>query len=182
MDSKIKEHFDRFREKGEQPPELKESGIEAIPIQDEEFLSNARKWQTEPKYENEDLGVVVRGGVDDILRAENGSLIVLDYKTRGYSPGDEAPDYYTRQVNLYNLILRENGYPTKDFGLLLYYYPDEILEGGEVIFENEVKRVDVDIEEARSFVRDAVKTLEGPIPEHNDDCEFCEWNNTNHGN
>jgi len=61
-------------------------------------------------------------------------------------------------------------------GLLLYYYPDEIQETGEVLFENEVKRVPVDIETARQFLREAAETLNGSIPDHNPDCDFCDWN------
>ena len=90
MDSKIKDHFDRFRENGELPPEL-EDEINARPVWDEEFLSRCRKWQTDPKYRDEEFGVMVRGVVDDLLKAPDGSIIVLDYKTRGYPPkGDNG--------------------------------------------------------------------------------------------
>jgi CRISPR/Cas system-associated exonuclease Cas4 (RecB family) len=180
MDDMIKTYFDKFRSRGEQPPELDEAEVDAIPLQDTDFLAKARKWQTEPKYHDEANDVLLRGGVDDLLRREDGSIIVLDYKTRGYPPKDEVPDYYARQVNLYNLILRENGYDTADHGLLLYYYPDQIQDTGEVLFENEVKQVPVDIEAARKFLRDAAETLNGSIPDHNPDCDFCDWNAATH--
>jgi len=44
------------------------------------------------------------------------------------------------------------------------------------LFENEVKRVPVDIETARQFLREAAETLNGSIPDHNPDCDFCDWN------
>lgn len=181
MDSKIKDHFDRFRQSGDLPPELRDE-IDAHPVQDEEFLSRCRKWQTDPHYRDEDLDVMVRGGVDDLLRAPDDSIIVLDYKTRGYPPKGEngAPEYYERQVNLYNLILRSNGYSTKDYGLLLYYYPDEVLENGDFLFNNELRKVPVDIDAAKELVHDAVDTLQGSIPDHNHDCDYCDWNAAQH--
>jgi len=107
----------------------------------------------------------LRGGVDDLLRSENGDIIVLEYKTRGYPPNQEngAPHYYRRQVNLYNLILRENGYSTEDFGLILYYYPDRVTEKGDFVFHRELREVDVDIGKAKNLVRKAVETLDGDI-------------------
>jgi CRISPR/Cas system-associated exonuclease Cas4 (RecB family) len=182
MDTEIKKHFDRFRERDEVPPELEEADIEAEPLDDQEFLEKARSWQTEPKWHDPQTGAVLRGGVDDLLESRNGNIIVMDYKTRGYPPKEEngAPEYYERQVNLYNLILRENGHRTEDFGLILYYYPDRILDSGDVVFHRELREIPVDINRARETVREAVDVLEGPMPEHSDDCDFCEWSATDH--
>jgi RecB family exonuclease len=180
MDDIIKNHSDKFREKGRQPPELRESEVDATPINDTELLEDAREWRNQPKYHNKDNDVLLRGGVDDLLRTRDNSIIVLDYKTRGYPPKDEVPDYYARQVNLYNLILRKNGFTTADHGLLLYYYPDQVQETGEVLFKNELKQVPVDIEAAQQLLRDAADTLKSPIPDHNPDCDFCDWNTTDH--
>lgn len=182
MDGEIKKHFDRYRERDEVPPELEQADIQAEPLADKEFLEKARNWRNKPKWKDPETGALLRGGVDELLRTRDGNIIVMDYKTRGYPPKEEtgAPDYYRRQVNLYNLILRENGYDTADFGLILYYYPDRILENGDFVFHHEIRKVPVDLEKARNTVRDAVELLEGPVPEHSNDCGFCEWNAANH--
>ncbi len=182
VDGVIKEHFDRFRSNGGVPPEIEDADIDARLVDDQEFLEKARSWRTEPKWCDPETGAVLRGGVDDLLRSRDGKIIVLDYKTRGYPPKGEngAPPYYERQVNLYNLILRENGRDTEDFGLLLYYYPDHILENGDFLFHKEIRRVNVDIDAARQMVRDAVETLNGGIPAHDSDCEYCGWNAADH--
>lgn len=182
MDEKIKDHFDRFRMKNQVPPELEDSEIEAVPYPDKQFLDKARSWRTEPKWEDKETGAILRGGVDDLLRTEDEEIIVLDYKTRGYPPKGEngAPSYYERQLNLYNLILRENGYSTEDFALLLYYFPDRIRQNGEILFHNEIRKVEVDTNKAKKIVRDAVETLEGEIPDHSNDCDFCDWNAAEH--
>lgn len=177
MDQKIKEHFDRFRRKNETPPELEEVDIDAEPLDDKDFLEKARSWQTEPKWRDPETGALLRGGVDDLLRSKTGKIIVMDYKTRGYPPKGKngAPHYYERQVNLYNLIMRENGYETEEFGLILYYYPDRVNGNGDFVFHRELRKVDVDIPGAKQLVRDAVETLEGEKPTHSDRCDYCDW-------
>ncbi len=178
VDEAVKEHFDSFRERDEVPPEIQECSEDNLTLfEDQGFLEDARSWRTEPKWRDPDSGALLRGGVDDLMRNSEGEIVVLDYKTRGYPPKEEngAPDYYARQVNLYNLILRKNGYSTADYGLILYFYPDGFEESGDFVFHTEVRRVEVDICEAKDMVRDAVETLDGGIPEHDEDCEYSEW-------
>jgi CRISPR/Cas system-associated exonuclease Cas4 (RecB family) len=180
VDQKVKNHFDRFRGRKESPPELEELALTLL--EDSEFLQKARSWRTEPKLRLNELDAILRGGVDDLLEDNNGNIVVMDYKTRGYPPKQDngAPDYYRRQVNLYNLILRENGYKTKDYGLILYFYPEKFTENGGFLFHTEIRKVEVDMEKAREMVGDAVNTLEGEIPEHSENCDFCEWNLEEH--
>lgn len=180
VDREVKNHFDRFRQRDEVPPEIRDEGLELF--EDKGFLEKARSWKTEPKWRDPETGALLRGGVDDLLM-DGDDIVVLDYKTRGYAPKQDngAPSYYRRQVNLYNLILRENGYSTADYGLILYFYPDTINNDGEFVFHTELREIEVDIEKAKKLVRDAVDTLNGSIPKHDDDCDFCDWNASEHG-
>ena len=178
VDKAVKKHFDSFREQGQVPPEIQECSEEDLTLlKDQDFLENARSWRTQPKWTDPQTKAVLRGGVDDLMRNSDGEIVVLDYKTRGYPPKEEkgAPDYYARQVNLYNLILRENGYSTADYGLILYFYPKGFEEDGNFTFHTEIRRVEVDIGEAKKMVRDAVETLDSEIPLHDEDCEYSEW-------
>lgn len=175
MDRAIKAHFDRYRARGALPPELAGQVTERL-VDDQSFLEDARDWREEPKFRDAARDVVVRGGVDDLLETDDGKLVVLDYKTRGYPPKDGgAPDYYRRQLNCYNLIFREAGHPTADHAYLLYYHPDAVRERGEVAFHTDLVRVPVDIEAARRLVDEAVAVLDDPVPEAAGDCDFCAW-------
>lgn len=175
MDREITAHFDRHRARGELPPEL-DGRVEARLHPDQSFLEGARDWRKKPRLEDDALGVVLRGGVDDLLETADGRLVVLDYKTRGYPPkGDGAPDYYRRQLDLYNLLLRETGHPTADHAYLLYYHPESVGSDGEVTFHTDLVEVPVDVGAARELLEAAVAALGGPVPPAADDCEFCEW-------
>jgi len=173
IDGKVKEHFDRFRGKEEKPPELRGTELELFDGQN--FVDYARSWNTEPKWRDRETGAVLRGGLDELLVNEEGEMVVLDYKTKGYEPENEVPDYYRRQVELYSLILEENGYRTADQGVILYFYPDSFTRDGGFNFHTELKRTDIDTERAKKVVRDAVKTTEGSLPGHGESCDYCEW-------
>lgn len=177
MDRAIGAHFDRCRRDGGLPPEL-DGEVDAVLEPDRTFLERCRAWQTDPTYVDEDLGVVLRGALDDLLRTPDGSLVVLDYKTRGHPPrGDSgAPEYYARQVGCYALILHSNGHHTADHGLLLYYYPDAVAADGAFRFHTELRRVPIDLEGVRGEIQAAVETLRGPLPDRQPGCAFCAWN------
>lgn len=177
MDRAIREHFDRYRGEGGLPPEV-DGELEAQLETDRSLLERCRTWQADPSYVDEDLAVVVRGALDDLLRTPEGALVVLDYKTRGYPPAADSgvPEYYARQVNCYALILCAAGHRTADHSLLLYYYPDGVTDDGSFRFRTELRRVPVDVEVVRSEVQRAVETLRGPIPDHQPGCAFCAWN------
>lgn len=175
MDREIKAYFDRYRARGTLPPEL-DGRVEERLLADQSFLEAARDWRREPKLRDQALDAVVRGGVDELLEADDGALVVLDYKTRGYPPkGDGAPDYYRRQLDCYNLIFRAAGHRTADHAYLLYYYPDAVHEGGAVDFHTDLVRVPVDVDDARQLVEDAVDALKGSLPPPTGDCDFCAW-------
>ena len=179
VDKQVKNHFDHFREKDEKPPELEDLDLQLL--EDKEFLEKARDWRTEPKWRSGEYNAILRGGVDDLLK-DGDKIVVMDYKTRGFPPKEKkgVPDYYGRQVNLYNLILRENGHQTAEYGLILYFYPEKFTECGEFVFNTEIRRTEVDMRKAREMVKDAVNTLENDIPDHSDDCDFCGWNAAEH--
>lgn len=175
LDREIKAYMDRHRERGERPPELDELVGERL-LADQSLLAAARDWRRGPMLRDEARDVVVRGAVDDILEADGGALVILDFKTRGYPPkGDGAPAYYRRQLNLYNLIFRAAGHPTADHAYLLYYHPAGVRGGGVVDLQTELVRVPVDVPAARQLLEDGIETLDGAVPPSNPDCDFCRW-------
>ena len=177
IDRTIKEYFDDSRQKGQTPSEIEEISENLELFENQRFLDYARSWNTEPKWHDSETGAVLRGGVDDLLKDENGDIVILDFKTKGYPLDTDGgkPDYYSRQVNLYNLILEENGYKTADYGLLLYFYPESFGENGGFRFKTEHRKVQVERSEAKKWVRNAVETLQDDIPEHDEDCDYSGW-------
>lgn len=172
MDRILKIHFNKFRDKGQLPPELCENNE----CQNMKLFNDKEKmkiWQSNFKGISwkDEGGNELHGAVDNILT--NGEkLIVLDYKTRGYALKDDTAEHYRLQQNIYNFLLRKNGYETEDYFFLLFYVPREVTETGEVIFDTELVKMEIDIKMAENAWDEALKLLNGPCPKKC--CEWCE--------
>lgn len=150
---------------------------------DLELMDRWRNWRTGLEYYDKELDTVLFGALDDCLVDEKSLsssgeayYIPLDYKTRGSAPkyGD-SERYYQTQLDAYGLLLSTNGYKTRNFAYLVYYYPNEVVENGVVRFDIEPVKVEIDIKRARNTFCAAVELLRGPMPEYNNNCEYCCW-------
>lgn len=170
MDRILKVHFDGFRDKGELPPELKDNDqCEGMILFDEPDKMSV--WRSNFKgigYEDEN-GNVLHGALDNLLKNGN-KLVVLDYKTRGYALKEDTHEHYQDQLNIYNFLLRKNGYGTEDFAFLLFYVPSHVSETGGVIFETTLKKMKTSVEAAEELWKKALKLLDGDCPD-----EKCDW-------
>ena len=176
MDKVLKEHFDRFMALGKLPPELS-----ALPeMKGYSLFSDAEKlkeWRSNFKgisYTDVSSGVILHGAVDNIL-VKGDKLTVLDYKTRGFPLKEDSGDHYELQMDIYNFLLRENGYKTEDFTYLLFYYPEKVLESGEVLFNTSLMKIKTDPERGEKIFQKAIKVINGEMPDSGEDCEFCKF-------
>ena len=173
MDRILKEHFDRFMKKGLLPPELQKLNGEVKLFDNKVLLTRWRdnfagiQWTDE--YKN-----MLRGAVDNILVKGN-KLIVLDYKTRGYPLKEDTADYAQDQLDIYNFLLRKNGYETEDYAYLLFYHPNCVHENGNVDFHAELIKMKISIKNAESILNNAITLLKDDMPKSDKDCGFCEW-------
>jgi len=173
MDKILKEHFDRFMEKGELPPELREE-ITGYKLYDNK--ENLKIWRNNFRgiqHLDKKSNILIRGAVDNILE-KNGKLIVLDYKTRGYPLKEDTHEHYITQMDIYNFLLRKNGYKTEDYTYLLFYYPNKVTETGEVIFDTKLIKIETSVKRAEKIINDAIDVLtSGKEPKASEDCEYC---------
>lgn len=172
MDKILKEHFNRFRDKGKLPPELcNNPHCEDMKLFDNHELLTI--WRSNFKgiqWEDKD-GNVLKGAVDNILM-KGKKLIVLDYKTRGYALKDDTAEHYQDQLDIYNFLLRKAEYDTEDYAFLLFYIPKEVMGTGEVIFDTELVKMKVNVNNAEKIFKSAIKLLNSDCPKKT--CEWCE--------
>jgi len=167
MDRVLKKHFDSFRDREMLPPELNElKGYKLF--EDAELLEEWRNNRKGIQWEDEE-GNILKGAVDNIL-LKGDKLVVLDYKTRGYAVKEDTADHYQDQLDIYNFLLRKEGYDTEDYAFLLFYVPKEVTETGAVIFDTDLVKMKVDVGNAEKIFEKALKLL-------NDDCPkaICVW-------
>ena len=177
MDKVLKEHFDRFMEKGELPPELREQecandGCKLF--NDKEKLKIWRSNFKGIEIIDKSSNILLHGAIDNLL-IKGKKLIVLDYKTRGFPVKEDTHEHYINQMDLYNFLLRENGYQTEDYTYLLFYYPNRVIETGEVIFDTKLIKIKTDPKRGEKVVEQAIKILQGNEPKASKECGFCRW-------
>ena len=172
MDGILKKHFDSFRNKGLLTQELcdNEHCKNMKLFNDENLLKIWRSNLKGVRWEDE-KGNVLSGAVDNIL-VNGKKLIVLDYKTRGFALKEDTHHHYQHQLDIYNFLLRKNGYETEDYGFLLFYIPNKVLETGEIVFEKHLIKMEANIHHAEKLFKDALKLLNGTCPKKG--CEWCE--------
>lgn len=170
MDRILKAHFDKFRDRGELPPELRENNEckEMVLFNDADKMKAWRNNLRGISYKD-DKGNVLHGAVDNIMK-EGDKLVVLDYKTRGFELKEDTHEHYQDQLNIYNFLLRKNGYETEDYAFLLFYVPKEVNETGEVIFDTTLKKMRINVKDAEELWKRALKLLDGSCPD-----ERCDW-------
>ena len=176
MDRILKIHFDSFMEKNQLPPELKECKDGCKLFDNKEIL---KIWRSNLKgiQWTDEKGNLFRGAVDNILKKGN-KLIVLDYKTRGFPLKEDTAEHYQNQLDIYNFLLRKNGYETEDYAYLLFYVPREVNQNGDVVFDTELVKMKISIENAETILKKAIEILEGNMPEPSEECEFCRFCST----
>ncbi|MEX0933875.1 MAG: PD-(D/E)XK nuclease family protein [Candidatus Paceibacterota bacterium] len=183
VDHLLKKEFDIHRAKGAPHPLMKEYGIDAVPYSHEKM----DEWRDNFKGVScfhTPTGFNVFGAVDDIWVNPEGELIVVDYKatSKEEAPTLDAPwqDGYKRQMEIYQWLLRCNGFKVSDTGYFVYANGRRDTEAfdGKLEFDVEVipyRGGDSWVEEALLSIK---KTLEQEdIPDAHPECEYCMYRN-----
>jgi len=101
--------------------------------------------------------------------------IILEYKTRGYPVKEDSHEHYQDQIDILQFFLRLNGFKTEDYAYILFYYPNKVQENGDINFHSHLRKVNVNVKNAKSLFKQAIEILNQPMPEPNPNCQFCGW-------
>lgn len=123
IDELFKKEFDGYRKKGEPHPMMLDNQIKAIPYAHDDL----DKWRhnfTGVIAVHEPTNLHIFGAVDDIWVNDDGELIVVDYKAtakdKEVSIDSEWQVSYKRQMEIYQWLLRQNGFVVNDTGYFVY--------------------------------------------------------------
>jgi hypothetical protein len=172
MDKILKVYFDTFRDAGKLPPSL--SSLKGVKLFSDASLLSAWRSNFKGLQWTDPNGNLFRGAVDNILQ-KGSKLIVLDYKTRGFPLKSDTAAHYQDQMDIYNQLLRKNGYKTEDYAYLLFYHPDKVLENGDVAFHTDLIKLKIDVKNAERIFKKAVEVLKAKMPKASEECAWCKW-------
>ncbi len=123
IDELFKKEFDRHRAAGTPHPLMTDNQIKAIPYQH----ADLDKWRhnfTGVAAVHELTNLYIFGAIDDVWANDAGELIVVDYKaTAKNSEVTIDSDWqisYKRQLEVYQWLLRQNGFTVNDTGYFVY--------------------------------------------------------------
>ena len=123
IDELFKKEFDGYRERREPHPIMVEHKLNAIPFshkQMDEWRYNFKGVATL----HEPTNLHIFGAVDDVWVDDDGKLIVVDYKATSKNKeitlDADWQITYKRQMEIYQWLLRQNGFEVNDIGYFVY--------------------------------------------------------------
>lgn len=123
VDTLLKKEFDAHRAQGSPHPIMKTYGVDAVPF----AHANMDTWRhnfTGVQTLHESTNLLIFGAVDDLWVNPKGELIVVDYKAtateKEITLDEEYRQGYKRQMEIYQWLLRRNGFAVSDTGYFVY--------------------------------------------------------------
>ena len=181
VDKLLKKEFDIHRAAKEPHPLMSEYGIDAIPFEH----SKLNTWRENFKgveFHHPATGFTVSGAVDDIWVNPKGELHVVDYKAT--SKDEEVTldaawqDGYKRQMEIYQWLLRSNGFSVSDTGYFVYANGRTDLKAFDGKLEFDVKIIPYTGKSdwVEGVLLDIKRCLESEtIPLASEDCDYCAY-------
>lgn len=173
IDLTLKKYFDYWRIKNKIPPILK-GKLSLKLLNDQGVISRFRSRSF--YYFDSKLNAYLVGILDDALEFEDGSVVPLDNKTRGFPP-TETHFAHVIQMSVYTLLLLENGFKTLNLAYLIYWYFDHknMSLKNPLEFNVLVEEVKTEPEKIKNIFEEAVNVLHQNIPPLSYSCNFCQY-------
>jgi len=162
---------------------MEKYNVDAIPFQH----SDIDEWRENFKgvqYAHEPTNLIITGAVDDIWVNPAGELIVVDYKststTKEIDLNDGTPwkEGYKRQMEIYQWLLRQNGFQVNDTGYFVYVNADTDQDAfdGKLVFDEQFIAHEGNDSWVEQAIMDAHKCLRRKkIPKAAEDCAWCAY-------
>lgn len=180
VDHLLKKEFDIHRVAKTAHPLMEKYGVDAVPFQHSD-LDQWRENFVGVQYYHQPTNFIITGAVDDVWANPQGELIVVDYKATS-KDGEvnidaEWQESYKNQMEIYQWLLRQNGFKVADTGYFVYVNGRRDREAFDGKLEFVVKLIpytgsDAWVEET---LLDAKKCLMGALPESSETCAYCAY-------
>ncbi len=182
VDALLKKEFDHHRAQGTPHPFMEAYGLDAIPFVHEKMDEWRDSLRAGVQYLHEPTNLIVTGGVDDVWVNPQGELIVADYKATSKN-GEvnldaEWQDGYKRQMEVYQWLLRHNGFKVSSTGYFVYCngLADKEAFDGKLEFSVKLIPYTGDDSWIDKTLRDIKNCLDlERCPQAGLDCDYCRY-------
>jgi CRISPR/Cas system-associated exonuclease Cas4 (RecB family) len=182
VDHLLKLEFDIHRLNGTKHALIEKYGVDARPVPHEDL----EKWRhnfTGIQYLHPATNFLVFGAIDDLWQNSEGEYIVVDYKSTSKNEditelNKEWQNGYKRQMEIYQWLLRQNGYKVSSTGYFVYCngQTDRAAFDGKLEFDVTLIPYIGNDSWVEKALMDAHKCLNGEtIPAGKPDCDYCRY-------
>jgi len=185
VDELMKKEFDSYRTKAEPHPLMVENSIAAVPMQH----ADLDKWRhnfTGVSTVHTATNLYIFGAIDDVWIDSKGKVMVVDYKaTSKATEVNLDSDWqiaYKRQMEIYQWLLRQNGFDVSDTGYFVYTNGRLDLDGffDKIEFRTKIIPYTGSSEWVDSTIVDMKACLESEMPAvgvaaMGGECEHCAY-------
>lgn len=182
VDRLLKKEFDVHRAAGTPHPLMVKNGIDAVPFQHEKI----DEWRENFKgvhFLHEPTNFIITGAVDDVWVKPDGELIVADYKATSKAEEIVALDKdwqigYKRQSEIYQWLLRQNGFRVSDTAYFVYANGDTEKDHFDNRLEFDTRLIPYtgNADWVDPTLLDIKKCLEADgVPASGPDCDYCTY-------
>jgi hypothetical protein len=182
VDALLKREFDDFRRRRQPHPLMQQAGIQAVPF----AHSDLEKWRTNftgVQALHKPTNMLITGAVDDLWENTRGELIVVDYKSTAKAAeitelNEEWHAGYKRQIEIYQWLLRQNGFKVSPTAYWVYANGDAGAEKFNqtlrfrmtvIAYNGSDDWVDDHISEAKKCL------MRKTPPPAAEDCDYCDF-------
>jgi len=182
VDHLLKLEFDIHRVAGTKHPLIEKYGINARPVAHEDL----DKWRhnfTGIQYLHQPTNFLIYGAIDDLWQNPKGEYIIVDYKAT--SKDEDITELnkdwqigYKRQMEVYQWLLRQNGYKVSDIGYFVYCNGQRDRKAFDAKLEFDVTLIAYKGDDSwvEKTITEAHKCLNGDkIPNADPNCDYCNY-------
>lgn len=182
VDELLKKEFDVHRARGTAHPLMGKYGIDAVPFEHEKMDAWRDALHAGVWYLHEKTNLLITGAIDDLWINPEKELIVVDYKAT--SKKDEVNINaewqigYKRQVEIYQWLLRANGFKVSDIAYFVYCNGDTDKEAFDAKLEFRISVLPYKgathwIENVLFKIKETL--MNDRIPASGFDCDYCKY-------
>ena len=182
VDHLLKLEFDIHRANGTKHPLIEKYGVDARPVAHDDL----DKWRhnfTGIQYLHKPSNLLIFGAIDDLWQNSKGEYIVVDYKATSKNEditelNKDWQDGYKRQMEVYQWLLRQNGYKVSSTGYFVYCngQTDRKAFDGKLEFDITLIPYTGNDDWVEKTVVEAHKCLnDGKIPDADPNCDYCNY-------
>lgn len=143
-DTLLKKDFDRYRELQKPHPFMERNGLgHLVPYKHDDFETWTKSLQLGLRTHYEPADLLIGGGLDDVWHdPQTDEIFVVDYKSTAGKRNEDLTalqpitlngvykESYKRQMDMYQWILRQNGFKVSKTGYFVYVNGDQHFEDG----------------------------------------------------